>query len=151
MSNKKISKQIIGRAEWVHFPQWELYNLNAKVDTGAYTSSLHAHHISVVEEGPPPVVRFYLLDPQHSAYNNRQLKMPVKQQRLVKSSNGTAERRFIIETTITIMGEQLPVELSLTDRSEMKYPVLLGRKILTGRYIVDVDTIHCSKKYKNKS
>jgi len=146
MSKKQPGKKIIGRAEWVHFPQWELYNINAKIDTGAYTSSLHAHHITIIENGPPPVVQFFLLDPHHSAYNNREFRMPVKQQRTVKSSNGTAERRFIINTTIIIMGEKLPIELSLTDRSEMKYPVLLGRKILAGRYLVDVDTIHLSKK-----
>ena len=124
------------------FPEWDLYGLDAKIDTGAYTSSLHCHHIEKVKKGNAEYVRFNLLDPSHETYNERLFELPVHKQKQVKSSIGVAEQRFIVKTVIVLIDEPVPVELSLTDRSEMKYPILLGRKLLKNRFLVDV-----SKKY----
>jgi len=138
----------VGRAERIDFPEWDLYDINAKVDTGAFTSSLHAHHIQTLNKDGEKWVRFYLLDPSHPAYNNRLFELPVLYRRVVKSSNGTTQKRYIVATNILLYGKEYPIELSLTDRSEMKYPILLGRKFLEGRFIVDVSKINYSKKYK---
>lgn len=140
--SESTSLKTLGRTELVSFPEWELFDLEAKVDTGAYTSSLHCHHI----EKKGDKVRFNLLDPTHETYNEKLFELPIHKQKTVKSSNGVSEQRFIVKTRVRILEDLLDIELSLTDRSEMKYPVLLGRKLLKGRFLVDP-----SKKFRTKS
>lgn len=134
MSGTSSSLKKLGRLELVSFPEWELFDLEAKVDTGAYTSSLHCHHIEKTGKGK---VRFNLLDPSHDTYNEKHFELPIHREKAIKSSNGVTEKRFVVKAAIRIFEEQFDVELSLTDRSEMKYPVLLGRKLLRGRFLVD--------------
>jgi len=143
-------KKIIGRLERVDFPEWELYDIQAKVDTGAYTSSLHCHHIENIEKNGKTFVRFNLLDPTHDAYNEKKFELPTYDIRDVKSSNGTIQRRFVVRTILKIFNIDYPVELSLTDRSEMKNPVLLGRRFLNKKFIVDPSKVNISKKSLSK-
>ncbi len=134
--------QIIGRVERIDFPKWDLWGIDAKIDTGAYTSSLHCHHIARTQKNGGEYVRFNLLDPSHETYNDKLFELPIYKSKKVKSSNGVTEERFIVKTTVHILGKQLEAELSLTDRSEMRYPVLIGRKLMKGNFLVDV-----SRKY----
>ncbi|MGM0589148.1 MAG: ATP-dependent zinc protease [Bacteroidota bacterium] len=142
----KSQKPVIGRSELVDFPKLDLLGINARVDTGAYTSSLHAHRIEPYEKDGEAWVKFNLLDPSHEEYNDKLFNLPVHDVRVVKSSNGISERRYIIKTSLKLFNQLYDVELSLTDRTEMKYPVLLGRKLLMGRFIVDVSKVNCSHK-----
>lgn len=146
MSRKNRSLDVIGRLEPIDFPEWELYDIDAKVDTGAYTSSLHCHHIEPFDKDGQPYVRFNLLDPSHETYNEKLFKLPIYSTKKIKSSNGTSEERIIIKTIIRISERELEVELSLTNRSEMRYPVLIGRKLINGHFLVDV-----SKKYVTRN
>ncbi|MDR8390938.1 RimK/LysX family protein [Aliifodinibius sp. S!AR15-10] len=143
MSKKRKPEQIIGRLEHVSFPEWDLIDLDAKVDTGAYTSSLHCHHIEKIGENH---IRFNLLDPSHDTYNEKLFKLPIYKEKTVKSSNGITEQRYVVKTKILLMNQLFDIELSLTDRSEMSYPVLLGRKLLKGRFLVDVSRKYLSNK-----
>ncbi len=136
-------KTLIGRLEKVEFPDWGLTNLDAKIDTGAYTSSLHCHYIEPDPDGKN--VKFSLLDPTHPEYEKKVFIRPILDKRDIKSSNGESELRSVVASNIVISGMQFPIELSLTDRSQMKYPVLLGRKFIRGRFLIDV-----SKKYISK-
>jgi hypothetical protein len=145
------SKPIIGRSELVDFPQLDLFQINARVDTGAQTSSLHAHRIEPFDRDDRRFVRFNLLDPSHEEYNDKLFELPVHDVRSVKSSNGVSERRFIIQTPMILFDEEYMVQLSLTDRTEMKYPVLLGRKLLMNRFIVDVAKVNCSLKARTST
>lgn len=138
MDDKKKWLQIIGRTELVDVPAWDLFELNAKIDTGAYTSSLHCHHIESYEKDDEQMVRFNLLDPSHEIYNDKLFELPVYKTKNVKSSNGQTEERIIVRTDIVLAGQKLRAELSLTDRSEMRYPLLIGRKLLKGHFLVDV-------------
>lgn len=138
--------RIIGRAELIDFPDWDLYGIDAKIDTGAYTSSLHCHHIERITKDGKEFVRFNLLDPSHEIYNDKLFELPIFKSKTVKSSNGVSEERFIVKTRLDLLGKQLDAELSLTDRSEMRYPVLIGRKLIKGNFIVDV-----SKKYLSQN
>lgn len=138
--------RIIGRAEYIDFPEWDLYDISAKIDTGAYTSSLHCHHIERIQKDGQAYVRFNLLDPSHETYNEKLFELPIFKSKTVKSSNGVSEERFIVKTTLVLLGKSLKAELSLTDRSEMRYPVLIGRKLIKGKFIVDV-----SKKFQNQN
>lgn len=131
------SKKIIGRLERVDIPKWNLYDLEAKIDTGAYTSSLHCHYIQTYNNNS--MVEFKLLDPSHEDYSKELLKMPVYNAKQVKSSNGMSEERIIVKATIVLATLEVETQLSLTDRSEMRYPLLIGRSLLQGRFLVDVD------------
>ncbi|MGD8427136.1 MAG: RimK/LysX family protein [Balneolaceae bacterium] len=145
MSKKQQTLKIIGRVEGIDFPEWDLQDIDAKVDTGAYTSSLHCHHIKSYRENGKEYVKFNLLDPSHDTYNDKLFKWPVYRKKTIKSSNGSREERFIVKTKVKIFESIFTAELSLTDRSEMRYPILLGRKLLNNRFLVDV-----SKKYISK-
>ena len=127
-------KLTIGRREKVDFPELGLYGITAKVDTGAYTSSLHCHDIRE-EDG---ILHFKLLDPSHPEYNEQELKFSEYSQKEIKNSFGEIENRFIIKTPIRIGVKQIRAIISLSDREKMRYPVLIGRKLLKNRFIVDV-------------
>ncbi len=143
--------KIIGRIELVNLPEWNFTDLEAKIDTGAFTSSLHCHHLEPFEKEGQSWIRFYLLDPDHEAYNEQMLEMPVFDRREVKSSNGEIEHRYFIQTKIEFFGSVYTIEFSLTDRSAMKYPLLIGRKFLKkGPFMVDVTSKNLSKTIKNK-
>lgn len=91
-------------------------------------------------------MHFRLLDPSHLSYHEKKIIMPVHQIRHVKSSNGTIEERIFIKTTLELYGRRYRTELSLTDRKSMKYPMLIGRKFLEGRFVVDVALTYQSLK-----
>ncbi|MEX0770345.1 MAG: RimK/LysX family protein [Balneolaceae bacterium] len=141
MNSKNINeKKLVGRIEKIDLPDLNVDQLKAKIDTGAYTSSLHCHKVEL--NSAEKNVSFYLLDPTHPEYNNKKLTCPVEDIRSVRSSNGLTEDRIIIRTKIRLHTQVDTIELSLADRSEMRNPVLLGRKFLKDRFIVDV-----SRKY----
>ncbi len=143
---KKHQLHTIGRIELVDLPRWDILDIEAKIDTGAYTSSLHCHHIEPFEKNGEPWIRFNLLDPEHKAYNDKLLELPIFDQREVKSSNGARETRFFVQTEICFFNKEFTIEFSLTDRSEMKYPLLVGRKFLAKKFIVDVSKRNLSQK-----
>ncbi len=143
---KENDLQIIGRIERMDIPEWLLFGLEAKIDTGAFSSSIHCHRIEAFIKNSQKWVRFSLLDPEHEAYNNKIFELPISDIREVKSSNGLTESRYFVRAIIQLNHRIIDTELSLTDRSEMKFPVLLGRKFLMNRFLVDVAKAHTSKK-----
>jgi hypothetical protein len=92
----------------------------------------------VFEEDSNPMVRFKLLDPSHNDYNGKTLELPIYQTKSVKSSNGITEERIIVIAKIVLSCKSIRIHLALTDRSEMRYPLLIGRRTLKGRFLVDV-------------
>lgn len=134
-TDKKIT---IGRIEKIDLPNLSLYNLDAKIDTGAYTSSLHCHHIEPFKKDGKDWVKFYVLDPDHPEYEEKQFECPIFKIKFVKSSNAQVEERVIIKQKTRFSRFHRTIELSLTNRSEMKFPVLIGRKFLSGKFVVDV-------------
>lgn len=128
----------IGRLETVAFPELNLYNLEAKIDTGAYSTALHCHKIWLEEEDGQKVLHFDLLDPDHTHYNEGIAKTNTFSKKKVKSSNGRMENRYIIKTKIKIGNKTYRADVSLTDRRKMRYPVLIGRKLLNKKFLVDV-------------
>lgn len=150
MNRKKPpqEKRIIGRKDKVDFPELGLYEIDAKIDTGAYTSSIHCHHIRLYEKDGREMVQFNLLDPSHPDYNEKQFQLAVFRRKMVRSSSGHTETRIFIRTRVIIFEMPINLELSLTDRSDMKYPVLLGRKLLKDRFVVDVARVNLSHRQK---
>lgn len=130
-------KKIIGRIEKISFPALSVEKLDAKVDTGAYTSSLHCHHIEREYIDNVEYVTFSLFDPEHPSYRQKKYQSKLQDTRKVKSSNGEIEIRYVIKETAIFCGQKRMIELTLTDRSNMKYDVLLGRRFIR-QYLVDV-------------
>ena len=135
-------KRVIGRREIVSILDLELFDLDAKVDTGADSNSLHCDDIFIDDE---KFVHFTLLDEVHPAYHGKKIKMPLYKLKKVKSSNGSVQLRASIKVDMLFFGRKYKTVISLTDRSDMKYPMLIGRKFLTGRFLVDVSLEYLTK------
>ncbi|MDL5047995.1 RimK/LysX family protein [Oscillatoria amoena NRMC-F 0135] len=116
--------ETLGRYDRVDLPDLGLYNIHAKVDTGAYTSSLHCSRVEVVNGQ----LEFVLLDEEHPEFTGMKFVFPQYDQRNIKNSFGEVERRFLVRTTIVILNEQITSEFSLSDRGSLKFPILLGLK-----------------------
>lgn len=130
-----MEKRTIGRFDKADFPDLHLENIAIKIDTGAYTSSIHCDNI-VEEKG---VLRCTFLDEEHPLYNGREFRFTDFDIVFVKSSNGVVQKRYQIETRITLFGKTRKISLSLSARQEMRFPVLLGRKFITKKFIVDTE------------
>ena len=131
-------KKIIGRREQVDFPEIKLYAITAKVDTGAYIMALHCHDIRVEKINGKNTLCFKLLHPSHPEYNEQENYFTEFEEREIKNSFGVQEKRFVIKSVVVIAGRRIKSLISLTDRRNMRYPVLIGRRLLKGRFIVDV-------------
>ena len=135
-------KKIIGRREIVSILDLELIDLDAKIDTGADSNSLHCDDIYIDDE---KFVHFKLLDKVHPAYHGKKIKMPLYKLKKVKSSNGSVQLRASIKVDMLFFGKKYKTVISLTDRSDMKYPMLIGRKFLAERFLVDVSLEYLTK------
>ncbi|HMS49956.1 MAG TPA: RimK/LysX family protein [Candidatus Saccharibacteria bacterium] len=119
-------QQTIGTFEQVSFPLLKVSShLIAKIDTGAYTGALHCTEAR--EEKTPEGTLLYFVPfgkQKYAQYTNDYSR------KHVKSSNGHRQERFVITTQIVVRGRAYSIRLTLTDRSEMKYPALIGRRFL---------------------
>lgn len=148
MSNFRIT---LGRYDRADFPEFGLENLRCKIDTGADTSAVHCHHIKIIEKDGKEFLSFKLLDPEHKNYLKKSFAIPSFSETLVKNTSGSSEFRYVIDSEIVLFGKVMPIRLNLADRSEMKFPVLLGRKFLReNRILVDVSKVNISYKEKRK-
>ena len=139
-------KKIIGRRERITLPEWGLKNVTGKIDTGAYTSSIHCDFVEEKEEDGKKILFCKILEPSDKKYNGKLLRSENYSQKKVKNSFGQAEVRYKVSTKVIMFGVEFDAEFTLTDRSKMRNPILLGRKMLTGRFIVDVQEVNLSKK-----
>ena len=150
MATRKQQRKTIGRRDKIDLPELELWDLDAKVDTGAYTSSLHVKGIKEVEKEGETWIRFKLKHPSHPAYRKQQFELPIYAHKRIRNSFGQTEKRYIVRTPAVIFGRAYITEFSLTDRSKMECPVLLGRKLLYRKFLVDVGQKDLSYQEKMK-
>lgn len=146
-----MNKKIIGRREKIIIPELGIGLVWAKVDTGAYSSSLHAENIRVEKLGKKNVLLFEALLPGHKGYTGETIIFKKFQKKLVKNSSGTGEIRYLIQTTIKIAGEEFLTEFTLSERSRMRNAILLGRKALKKRFLINVDAVDLAKTYRKES
>ncbi len=140
------TKIIIGRKDIADFEELDLYGIEVKVDSGAYTSSFHCHEIKCFTKNGDDWVKCNFLDPDHPKYHEKEFTFKVKKIRQVKSSNGMVEERISIVTEIELFGRKFPIELTLTERTDMKHPVLLGRKFTSKKFLIDTSRKNLSFK-----
>lgn len=124
---------VVGWRELVDLPQLALTGVPAKIDTGARTSSLHAHVLEEFQRDGESFVRF-AVDWNDIRHECEAIHVDV---RGITSSNGETQRRYVIKTPLAIGGTQVRAEISLADRSDMQFPMLIGRSSLRRRFLVD--------------
>lgn len=127
--------KLIGRREFVSFPLLNIHKVEAKIDTGAYTCSIHCRNIILNTTNGKPVLTFQLLDDTVYSFDEFTRKK-------IKNSFGEMEERYIIKTLIGIGKKKIKTTISLSDRGNMRYPVLIGRRLLKGKFIIDVNLIY---------
>ena len=135
-----VEKLVIGRREWIGLPQLGVSALHGKIDTGAYRSSLHAEQVEEFEKEGVEWIRFVT----HSQDGKEvRCESAIAFRKRVKSSTGEAKERYFLRTKFrTPGGLEWPVLMSLADRSEMTFPLLIGRRALSGRFVVDTAMSH---------
>lgn len=132
-----IEKKIIGRLEYVDIPDFALSGIEAKIDTGAYNGAIHVSLVTEFEKEGKKYIRFILLDEEHPEYHGKVFETDEFTERRVKSSNGESQHRYAIPVTIILKGLELKTKLSLSNRKDLRYPILLGRKVIKKHFIID--------------
>lgn len=137
-------KSIIGWREWVVLPELGTPPIKAKVDTGARTSALHAFHIKEFTREGVEFVKFFVHPVQHRRKPQFECEAKVLERRCVTSSTGHKEFRYVIETILEMGGHQWPIELTLTNRDELGFRMLVGRQAIRSKFIVDPGKSYCT-------
>ncbi len=148
---KKRAKKTIGWREWVRLPDLHVGRVKAKIDTGARTSALHAFKITPFTKDGASYVRFVV----HPLQRLRKPEVPcvavVIDHRSVTDSGGRAEMRYVIRTTLKMGTSRWPIELTLTNRDQMGFRLLIGRQALRRRYLVDTGRSFLARKKKKST
>lgn len=129
--------RLIGWREWLALPDLNVGVIKAKIDSGARTSSLHAFDIQQFTDAGELHVAFSVHPLQRRRLPAIACTAPVWDRRRIKSSNGQQEMRYVIRTTVQLGDMVWPIELSLADRDEMGFRMLLGREAIKRRFLID--------------
>jgi hypothetical protein len=128
---------IIGWREWVALPELGVHAIKAKVDTGARSSALHAFELERFEREGIAMVRFQAHPMQRDDRHIVTVEAVLLEERMVRNSGGQEELRPVIETKVQIGSQSWAIELTLTNRDQMGFRMLLGRQAVRRRYWVD--------------
>ncbi len=151
MRKKTKEKKVIGSRDKADLPEFNLFDLPCKIDTGAATSAIHCFQVKLLEEKHKEVISFRLLDPAHDAYNGKEFRTSNFKEKRVKNSFGQSEYRYVIKSKIVLFGKAIETEFTLADRILMRYPLLLGRRLLRSKFLVDVARYDISFRLKNNT
>ena len=135
LSNLFSQELILGKIDKFDLPELNLKSVKAKIDTGAKTSSLHCMTIKPTKDG---YIKFIVLDENNKKFTGQYITKKITRIANVKSSNGTVQKRYFIQTPIIIYNKTYNIELSLSFRGSMKFPLLIGRELIKQGFLVDV-------------
>lgn len=128
---------VIGWREWIALPDLGVPRIKAKVDTGARSSALHAFAVERFRRGGKSMVRFQVHPIQRNDRDVVSAEAEMLEERNVRDSGGHLERRPVIRTIVRLPGREWKIEVTLTNRDEMGFRMLLGREALTRRFVID--------------
>lgn len=128
---------LVGWQEWCILPKLGIPAIKAKIDTGAKTSAIHAFNIQLFYTNDIPHVRFEIYPLQGRHAFAKTCTAVVIDQRLVMSSNGHKELRYVIMTPIVLAGTMWEIEVTLSNRDPLTFRMLLGREALQSKVIID--------------
>jgi hypothetical protein len=132
---KVDNKIVVGAKESIDLPDLGLFGIATRIDTGAKTTALHVDHMVLNEE--TGMIDFEFHPDSHDVEKTIKCSAKIVAKRRVKSSNGSQERRYVINTRAVMGSLSWRIRVSLTDRSDMNHLMLLGRLAMRGRMIVD--------------
>ena len=147
MAKKKREKKVVGWKEQVALPDLKIKSVIAKIDTGANVGTIDADYIMFVTRKDVKYVKFTVKKRNNTV---RKTSAPLAGFKRIRSSNGDVERRPYIKTDILMDGITKNIELTLTDRGPMDYTMLIGRKALGRRWIVNPSISFMTKPNGNK-
>ncbi len=124
----------VGRVESIRLPDYEI-SVRSRIDTGAKTSAIWASDIKLAKDGK---LSFKLFGKGSPFYTGQVISTKAFSETVVASSNGKLEKRYKVRLVISLKGKKMRVAFTLTDRSQMTYPILVGRNVLSGNFIVNV-------------
>jgi hypothetical protein len=127
-------KRIIGKAEKVSFPELGLEGVYARVDTGAKTSSVWASEVTLADE----ILRVVFFGETSPLYTGETVQFDDYDHTVVSTSTGHVQRRYKVKLLVKVRGKKVRAWFTLADRSTQVYPVLIGRNVLSGKFVVDV-------------
>lgn len=130
-----MNKKVIGRVDKIDFPKLGLFNIDVKVDTGAYTSTIH--YDEIIEDNN--ILRCVFNSDNHQNFGKTEIVFDEFSSAIVKSSNGLKEKRYKIKSEVIFFGKTYKINLTLSTRDAMRFPVLIGRQFLKRKFMVDVD------------
>lgn len=128
---------LIGCNEWLALPGLGLDAIDARIDTGAHSSALHAEDITVFRKDGEDWLRFTCRASAGPDAPAIPCEARAHDRREVRSSNGEAETRWFIRQKVRTAAIAWTIDISLTDRGRMRHLMLLGRGALAGRFLVD--------------
>lgn len=135
--NKKAAQTAIGWREWAAFPELGVARIKAKIDTGAKTSAVHAFRVRTVERDGELWAEFFLHPLQKRKRPEVRCEAPVVDRRRIRSSNGAVEERLVVRTVLRLGGRRWRIDLTLANRDEMGFRLLLGRDALRRKFVID--------------
>lgn len=124
------------------FPELGVIGIRSKVDTGARTSALHAINVRDFEVDGAPWVRFAVQCEHKSKTKEVTVELPLIERRPVRDSGGREEVRPVVVTAVEMGGERWRIELTLTRRDDMEFNMLLGRRAVQGRFLIDPKRVY---------
>lgn len=145
MSSDSPDHLIVGWREWVALPELGIPSIKAKIDSGARTSCLHTAEYEIFDKDGKDWVRFTIHPIKRHNEVEAHAEAPVADYRIVRDSGGHEEKRPFIRTTLKVGKTEWPIEVSLSNRENMKFRMLLGRTGMARRIVID-----CSKSYLTK-
>ncbi len=128
---------IIGWKEWIALPKLGILAVKAKIDTGARTSALHTFSLEEFQADGQRMVRFGIHPLQRRKDIECFCEAPVLEQRRVKDSGGHYEKRYVIQTTAKLGAVSWSINITLTNRNSMQFRMLLGRKAVEDRFLIN--------------
>lgn len=147
-----LGLKVIGRKDKADFPLFEMYDVPVKIDSGAYSSSIHCFSICEIKTNEKEsYLEVVFLDDTYGGFNSGKKIFKTYKKKKVKSSTGDEQERFFVRLPIVLFGEIIETDFSLTTRNGLKSPVLIGRKLLNKKFLIDTSKTNLSFKEKKKA
>jgi hypothetical protein len=140
---------LLGWREWLALPELNIERIKAKIDTGARSSALHAFAIEPYRKGGQRWVMFAIHPIQKHTDSVIECHAPIKDRRFVSDSGGHKQRRYVIDSQLLLGHSLISAEITLTNRDNMQFRMLLGRTAMNGRFIIDPSASYVQGKPNN--
>jgi hypothetical protein len=142
--------KIIGRKDKADLPALHLYDVAVKIDSGAYSCSIHCESIELITVDEIPTLEVVFLDADHPQFTGEKIRFDQFKTKKVKSSTGYQQERYFVELEILLFGEKFKTDFSLTKRNGLRNPILLGRKLLNHNFTINTTKVNLSYKLRRK-